>query len=539
VFSNTAVSGTTTRIPIDIRRFPWVKRLLGDYVGEYARLGDFFAGDPANAKSWRQAIERTQRHPRNRNLVCDVVQAQQRQRGAPPEAVAATTRLRDPESVAIVTGQQAGLFGGPQFTLLKAVTAIWLAEQVSNEHQVPAVAVFWIDAEDHDWDEVKSCGVLNGDLDLKEVALGSLPGAGHGPVARLRLDHSAVAALADLRAALPQTEFSAGVFRQLESAYRPGRGMVEAFGAWLESVLGSRGLIVFDSSDTAAKPLLAPLFVRELEHAGRTAQLAAAAGRDLVTRGYHAQVTPQEDHAALFRLDGARVAIETREAPALVERARTSPSEFSPSVLLRPVAQDTLFPTVCYVAGPNELAYLAQLRGVYEAFDTPMPLIYHRASATIVDSNAMRFLARHELPLESLRARDEAALNQLIEAQIPPAVHVAFDEATRVTTEQMDVLARSVAQVDATLEGAVRSAAGRMQDDLKKLHGKIVQGIKRKDETLRRQFQHAQAQAFPGGHSQERAVGFVYFLNRYGDLLVERLLGDVPFDQKTHWLLTL
>ncbi len=110
--------------------------------------------------------------PAPRDAVADVVQAQQRRRGAPPEALAAAAQLRDPRTVAVVTGQQAGLFGGPLFTLLKALTAIQLAERVRTEHRVPAVAVFWIDAEDHDWDEVKRVGVLDADLDLQHVALG-------------------------------------------------------------------------------------------------------------------------------------------------------------------------------------------------------------------------------------------------------------------------------------------------------------------------------------------------------------------------------
>ena len=110
---------------------------------------------------------------------------------------------------------------------------------------------------------------------------------------------------------------------------------------------------------------------------------------------------------------------------------RQHPERFSPNVLLRPLVQDTLFPTVCYVAGPNELAYLASLEGVYEAFGVPMPLIHQRATATVVDANAMRFLTRHEFPLEALRAQDEAALNELLEAQLPPSVEASLQDASR------------------------------------------------------------------------------------------------------------
>jgi bacillithiol synthase len=234
-----------------------------------------------------------------------------------------------------------------------------------------------------------------------------------------------------------------------------------------------------------------------------------------------------------------RTGISVGDAKAHLERVRTRPAEFSPNVLLRPLVQDTLFPTVCYVAGPNELAYLAQLRPVYEAFGLPMPLMSQRATATILDSNAMRFLTRSALPLESLRAQDEAVLNQLLESQIPAAIADTLDDAVRAVAERMEALAQAVASLDATLDGAARSTAGRMQDDLKKLHGKIIQAAKRKDETLRRQFHHARAQAFPGGHPQERALGFVYFLNKYGPTLIDRLTGELPLDQGTHWVIAL
>jgi bacillithiol biosynthesis cysteine-adding enzyme BshC len=325
--------------------------------------------------------------------------------------------------------------------------------------------------------------------------------------------------------------------------------MADAFGRWLESVLGRRGLIVFDASDPAAKPLAAGVFAREIERAGETARLAAEAGAAMEARGYTAQVTPQLDTVALFHLNGGRQPIRIhgnalqvgeRAEPkdALLERVRRAPSEFSPNVLLRPIVQDTVFPTVCYVAGPNELAYLGQLRGIYAAFGVPMPLMYQRGTATLLDSNAARFLLRHDLPLEQLQAQDEGALNQLLEAQLPPGVDAALHDVTTLLQERMEQLATSLAQIDATLDGAARSALGRMQDDLKKLHGKIIQAAKRKDDTLRRQFHHVQAQAFPNGHPQERMVGFVQFLNKYGPGLIDRLIEELPTDMGIHWVIT-
>jgi bacillithiol biosynthesis cysteine-adding enzyme BshC len=539
----------TSRIPIDIRRFPWIRPLVADYAFDHAKVADFFAGDPHDPAAWREAIARTRAHARSLDTIADIIHAQQQQRGAPAEALAAAEHLRDPQTVAVVTGQQAGLFGGPLFTLLKALTAIELADTLRSTHGASAIAVFWIDAEDHDWDEVKSCGVLDGALAHRTIAIGNPPGAQVEPVARVRLDESIGVALTELANTLPPTEFTQSMLETLRAAYDPGTGMADAFGRWMESVLGSRGLVVFNSADPAAKPLAAAVFTREIERAGQTARLAADAGAAMESRGYTAQVTPHPDSVALFHLNAGRQPIRfqgdsflvgdrVEAKSAMLEHVRRAPDEFSPNVILRPIVQDTLFPTVCYVAGPNELAYLGQLRGVYDAYGVPMPLMYQRGTATLLDSNAARFLVRHDVQLEQLQAQDEALLNRLLESQLPPGVEAALHDVSTLLQDRMEQLTASVAQIDSTLEGAARSAHGRMIDDLKKLHAKIIQAAKRKDETLRRQFHHVRAQAFPDGQPQERAVGFIHFLNRYGPTLVDRLLEELPTDMGVHWVIT-
>ncbi|MGE5244518.1 MAG: bacillithiol biosynthesis cysteine-adding enzyme BshC [Betaproteobacteria bacterium] len=533
-------------MPVDVRRFPWIRRLAADYAYDFRAVAPFFAGNPSDRSAWAAAIERTQAHARGRREIASVIAAQQQRRGAPPAAVEAAARLADPRTVAIVTGQQAGLFGGPLFTLLKALTASKLAARVEREHGVPTVAVFWIDAEDHDWDEVRSCTVFGYHMAPQAVSLPPRP-VDHAPVASVRLEAAITGVLDQLETVLPATEFRESLVADLRSIYQAGVGMADAFGRWLERVLGDRGLVVYDSADKASKPLVRDVFTRELSKPGETVRLAAAAGSALVARGYHSQVHAQEDSLALFRIDGGRLPIrqqdgqfvigeERFEPAALVQQAADQPAGFSPNVLLRPIVQDALFPTICYVAGPNELAYLGQLRSVYEHFGIPMPLMYPRASATIVDGAALRFLSRYGLPLEALQPHDEAALNELLKMQIPQEVEEAFGSAAAVIDARMTALVDAMPALDPTLEGAARSTLGRMQHDLQTLHNKMIQAAKRRDETLRRQFTHAQNVAFPNGHAQERTIGFVSFLNQYGPALVDRLDEELPLDLGRHWI---
>src|SRR5262245_6640824 len=184
-----------------------MRRLAADYVYDFSSVEPFFSGNPASRAAWSDAIARTQAHDRRRSDIAEIIAAQQARRGAPPKALEAGRLLADRRTVAIVTGQQAGLFGGPLVTVLKAMTAMKLAEQVSRDHSVPAIAIFWIDAEDHDWEEVRSCTVFDETLSPRAVSLPARPGADPSPVATITLDAAIEKALADLEQLLPATEF--------------------------------------------------------------------------------------------------------------------------------------------------------------------------------------------------------------------------------------------------------------------------------------------------------------------------------------------
>ena len=536
---------------VDVRRFPWIRPLAGDYAYRFEHVEALYAGDPTQPQAWRDAVARAQQHPRDRAAVVSMLAAQQEQRDAPAAARAAVDRLADPATVAILTGQQAGAFGGPLYTLLKAIAALQLARRTEREIKVPVQAIFWVEAEDHDWAEIRSCTVLDAEFQPRTVTLSDPEGAGEVPIARLNLDERVEQTIDELASALPQTEFTSDVLASLRSAWRPGIGMARAFAVWIERLLGPHGLVVFESADPAAKPLVSSVFSRELADPGRTAILAAEAGEQLAALGHAPQVVSQPDSVSLFSLEGGGrrpirrqgdhlvIGDDTHAIEAVAREAATRPAAFSPNVLLRPIVQDTLFPTICYVAGPSELAYLGQLRGVYEHFGVPMPLMFPRATATLIDSGATRFLTKYNVPFEELRTPGESALNRLLEAQLPPQVEESLRDAAARTHDVMSRVMEALPLLDPTLEGAARTTLGKMEHELRSLHTKVIHAAKKRHETLRRQFVRAQAQAFPEGHPQERTLAVVYFLNRYGPGLVELLLDDLPIDLGHHWLITL
>lgn len=555
--STLAPASGVPAVGVDLAHLPWARPFNLDVAHAFDTVAGFFAGDPAQAAAWRDAIERVSAHPRDRAAIAAALAAQQAARESPEPARAAAARLADPRAVVIATGQQAGAFGGPIFTLLKALTAIKLARAVEAAHGVPAVPVFWIDSEDHDWNEVAGCTVLDAEMAPRTVDVGAPARPGSCPIATLPLSPGAAdAALAALRAALPPTEFTDPILATLARHYRDGVTLARAFAGLMDALLGPLGLVVYDAADPSTKPLAAALFARELSVPGETSRIAGAAGEALEARGYKAQVTPGPEATALFALGDTREPIRRTgsggytigdrqvSAADLVAEATAHPERFSPNVLLRPLVQDTLFPTVAYVGGPSEVAYFAQLKDVYPHFGLPMPLVVPRATATFVDGAGLRFLQKSGVELGTLQARDDAALNRLLEQTLPRAVEDALQAARADVEARMATVIAAVPAVDATLDGTARSTLGKMTHELTTLQQKVVQAAKRRDDTLRRQFERTRALAFPSGEPQERAVGLVWLLNRVGPALVEILDRDLPVDPARpvptqHWILSL
>lgn len=536
------------RAGLDLGRLSWAKPLQIAYEGDFASVASFFAGNPREDDAWAQMIARVSQGERDRRAVGALVEDQLARRAAPAEARAAAAQLSDPSAVAVLTGQQAGLFGGPLYTLLKAITTIQLARRVATEHGRTVVAIFWVASEDHDWNEVRSTAIVDRNGDLRTMAVPDIAGAGDQPVGALTFDERIASTVADLFEALPQTVWTEELRRSLSRHYVPGSNLGSAMAGWLDQLLGRYGLVVFDGADPAAKPFVRDLFVGELEAPERTAGSVRARGEALRARGYPPQVMPAEHATALFYLNAAgrhpiryvdaqfRIGRETRRTEDLVSEAAAHPERFSPNVMLRPIVQDKLFPTICYVAGPGELAYQAQFGDVYASFGVERPLFASRASITVLDRPTVRFLERYALPFEDLSGPDESALNRLVGRVLAPDVGPAVDDTARAIDEKLAALKTAAAAVDPTLAGAADTTVGRMHQVLDTLHRKILRAAKRRDDTLRRQFAHARTVSFPKGQPQDRVLGVAAVLNQHGPAFIDQLLAELPADGSRHFL---
>ncbi len=546
---------TATSHPLLARRVPFsalrpFSALFRQYCTDYTAVADFYAGDFRQPAARRDVAARVAAHPRDRDALADILLDQNAAWGLDDRTRRHIEALRDPESVAVVTGQQVGLLAGPLYTPYKTITALQLAHRLGEETGRPVVPVFWLEGEDHDFAEVSTAWLPRGnDLFPLRYDGHRMPETGNlGPVGRLAFTEQIEAVLATLDESLPPTDFKAALMERVRAAYRPGVTFRDAFARLMRACFPDAGLVFLSPDDARLKTLCKPLFRREIETFD-----AARPGFDAVTERlaarYHAQVHARPTN--LFLLEaGQRYAVDAEDGrfrlrgtghlldrDALLGRLERHPQCFSPNVILRPLMQDTLLPTAAYVAGPGEVAYFAQFKPMYAWAGVPMPIIYPRASATLVEPRIRKVLETRGYTVPDLEEDPEKLFHRLVLERTDVDIDGTFAEATRHLHTAVNTLKPVVAQVDRSLVKAAEATRAALMKEVERFKERLVKAEKRHHEQWRDQLQKAHAGLFPGGKLQERTVSPLYFLNKYDLDLFARLQDHLSLDTTAHQVL--
>lgn len=552
VSTTAAIDDGVGLMRLDIRQLPGTSSLVRDYVHAFPRLAPFYAGNPQAPGAYQEHAKQCDARSYRRRELRDLLLAQNESWNAPPIVRQRIEELCQPGAVAVLTGQQTGLFGGPLFTLYKALTAVQLAARVQADLRRPVIPLFWMASEDHDLAEADHIQLLDRTGTL--VTLRHAPwGSPSGCIpATLRLGPAILETLERTWALLPSTEFAPDLRNALGQAFAPERTLAEAFARWMVHLLGGWGLVLVDGADPGLKRLAAGILQRELDEAPRSSQCILVASESLRALGYPVQIEARPDgvNCFLFREgrralvrdgDGFRLRDSKQTIPAaeLQRLAQDEPERFSPNVVLRPVVQDFLFPTIAYVAGPGELAYFAQLRPVYQAFDVLMPLVVPRASLTLVEPRIGELLERFRLGLSDLTLEPEQLASRLLRGHLPPDLEATLTKARESVREIFRGLGEVIAAVDPTLKATVGQSAGHVQGHLDQLERKAVQALKRRESEMRQQVQRVREALMPGGKPQERVLPLLPFLTRYGPTLLETLRTAIDGPGWDHQLVTL
>jgi bacillithiol biosynthesis cysteine-adding enzyme BshC len=451
----------------------------------------------------------------------------------------ALDRLAQPGTVAVVTGQQVGLFSGPAYTIYKVLHAARLAAQLSEEG-IPAVPLFWLATEDHDFAEVNHAWIF--DAAHRPVKLEMKRAASAQPVGEVTL---AAPPVRELRAAFHSMPFGDEIADIVEETYRGGSTMGRAFGELLRRLLQGFDVPQVDPMQAAFRELAAPAMRNAVETAPELTSAVLARNKELTDAGYHAQVHVEEQTAFFFLLEnGKRMQLRRHGREYVLNGRRFTTEELadraeslSPNAILRPVIQDSVLPTVAYIGGPAEIAYLAQSEAIYRTVLGRMPVAVPRTGFTILDRRTEKLMGRYGIGLTDL-FHGEDVLRQRIAAHIiPPTLRRTMEDAHTSVDAALDRLRRELAVFDPTLAAAMTRSGRKIQFQIGKIERKAASEAMRRDERAARDAAYIYGLIYPEKHLQERLYTILPFLATHGPGLIGLIYDSIQLDCPDHRLM--
>lgn len=531
---------------IPYSKLPRTSALFLDYVSKFDRVSQFYNGSPYQFSSYSALAGQLKFGAEARTRITEILTAQNKTFGSGGPAFENIERLGKPDTFAVVTGQQVGLLGGPAFTLYKALTAVKLAQNLT-ERGLNSVPVFWLATEDHDLEEVARTATLDDESNLIELKDSGDRPAPHSPVGRVKFTEQIVTALNKLENALPPGQSRDQVLRDLRECYQSGTGWGSAFGQFLAKVFSNWGVVLLDPMDEGVDRLRTHIFQEAISLAGDLKQRLQKRSETLAQSGYGAQVFVGDDSTLIFMVrEGNRTALHEREGQffldgtgaipvaELKKLAAHQPLTFSPNALLRPFVQDTLLPTIAYVAGPSELAYLAQSQVIYTELRRPQPVIFPRAGFTLVDARSKRLMEKYRVAVEDVWQGEEHLRRTIAANGFAEGWSERLDQTEASLTQLLEKLRKDVEAIDPTLLDTLKHTEEKMKHQMDQLKGKISRAALGKSDLLARHEQALLRFLLPRKQLQEREVAGAYFLGRAGYELLNRLLAHIQIESSNH-----
>ncbi len=527
------------------RQLPHSTRLFLDYLEHAPGVQSFY---PRSAKflDWAQEEVLKVEYPQERRKrVAEILERQNKSFGASGRTLESIAAFQD-GALALVTGQQVGLFGGPAFSLYKALSAVKLARE-AQKLGINCVPVFWLATEDHDLEEINQVRLIARDGQLERLA-SAARGAEDAPVGTIRFGPEISELVQQAQQLLGESE--AG--KLLEDCYRPGESFGTAFARLFARLFAEFGVIILDGSDPALDSVAAPLYRETIERAQELNQALLERDQQLQAGQYHQQVRVTDTSTPLFlMLEGARIPLHLSSAgkfsagkrelsvEELLELADSAPQSFSPNVLLRPVVQDYLLPTVAYVGGAAEVAYFAQLGTLYQALLGRVTPILPRFSATLIEAKPQAILEHYKMTFSDLFRGPEALSETIGSRMLDQNLQSSFNQAGTAIERSMAAVREALARLDKTLVESATNAESKMMHQIEALRSRAARAELRQSEVAERKARLLSSALYPDKTLQEREVGGVSLLAKHGRELLGGLLDMIHPDCVDHQLITL
>lgn len=534
---------------INFSDIPGHQNLFLDYLYEFENVADFFANDFRNRENYLKIFRSISESRQDfASRIPDIISNQYANLNPSGKTAQNIKKLADKKTLAIVTGQQLGILGGPLYTFYKIITAIKLSQFLSERYDdYNFVPVFWLEGDDHDFNEVRTIKIIDDNNSLvtvgykEEIEEDDLKQS----VGLIKLDNSINDFFTALEKELKETEFKSSLLQQLRNCFQEGRTFKDAFRDLIFNYFDNYGLVIFDPQTDEVKQLLKPIFKKEItDFRIHTEQLVHVSAT--LEELYHAQVKVKPVNLFL-RVDEGRHSIEPVENEFRLRRKRKSytqeqllevlenePDKFSPNVLLRPICQDYLLPTAFYIAGPSEIAYFAQLKPLYELYNIVEPIIYPRSSLTILENSIAGSLDKFSIGINDVFVDVENVKKRIINSVEQSSVDEMFSDISNQLENSFDQLKEKLFDLDKTIADSSNRYRDKILGTIAELKSKAEKAQQKKYEVTLRQIDRAAVHLFPNSNLQEREINFVYFVNKYGDEFLKRIFDELQINKFEH-----
>jgi bacillithiol biosynthesis cysteine-adding enzyme BshC len=539
---------------ISFRSIPKTPPLFLDYLERGRAASQLYPRHFLDPHALRDVAQTLKFDPPLRKNVAAALAAQNQRWNRSAATSANLEVLSQPESFAVVTGQQVGLLTGPCYSIYKALTAVKLAQELTHQG-LRCVPIFWMETGDHDLEEINHVSLMDsGSQKLASLKLEVRESDNQRPVGQIVLGSEMEGFLKEFRLLLPPgSEFSDQTIRLVEECYKAGSTLGDAFARMMSRLLGDLGLILMDPSDPALAALSLPVFDWALESAEKLRARLNAANESVRKQGFEPQIKIDPQTAFVFSTGDGRRRLLLKEGDHVWPKgsdhritlseakrlAKENPEKLSPSVALRPLVQDFLLPTVAYVGGPTETSYFAELTGFYELVDRPMPVLVPRASVSVITKKAHRLLEKYALDVQTVFEGREKLAETIVERSAAGEGFSRFEHLEAEINRLLNKMKPEMEKADPTLGGALETARQKILYQVTHLKTRFVHTEEKRQAQV---IQHAEALAnvlWPNRALQERELNVCYFLSRYGHDFIKILFDAIEPLAIHHKLLAL
>ncbi len=536
---------------IQFRCIPQQSRLFLDYLDLSPNALRFYQHPPTLNSLQQVAGADLGRVRFPRSAIASILRQQNEIYGCEVQTLQNIGDLEQPECVVIATGQQVGLFTGPLYTIYKAFTSIHLAREL-RKHQILAVPIFWMDTEDHDLAEVTHRTILDPNsslnvIDCQEILAGKAQ-VSKRSVGSMRFPEEIRQVVRQYLDHLYESDWKNRIQSQLESSYKPGATLAESFGRLVTQICQGYGLIIFDPQAEEAKKLVSPVFQQAIGNAQAIYARLSERNLELEASGFHTQVRLLQNSTLLFiNEDGNRCPLERHNSAfslrdydrayslkELLNLAEQYPERFSSNVLLRPLIQDHLFPTIAYVAGPAEIAYFAQAEVLYQLFGRSMPVIWPRNSFTLLEPEIAAEMDRLGIDLRDCFQGKLHLMERAVHASGSSKAAAILQQLLTRLDQAFTEIRPDVEAIEEPLVQAVETAKRKIQHNVGRLQSRLLRAELGQNASIMEKINLLLNNCFPNKNLQERELNIFHFLSRHGISLLDDLYSITETDNFSH-----